>query len=246
MQYKILTVLAVLVFSFAFSTTASIEKVTSLKSSNPEISSEINSETTTFKAEVKSLYDEFAGNNSTMPGFAIFEKGMMGYSKLIAQDAVKNKVLTVIDFGLSSNEKRMWIMDMTTNKVLLNTYVSHGQNTGDEFATKFSNIVNSLQSSLGFYVTGETYHGKNGLSLFIDGQEAEFNSRARERYVVIHGADYANPEFIKNYGRLGRSQGCPAVPRADTEKVINTIKGESVVYIHKNDKDYLEKSTYIN
>lgn len=137
-------------------------------------------------------------------------------------------------------------MNMETKKVLFNTYVSHGKNTGGEFANKFSNTVNSLQSSLGFYVTAETYYGKNGLSLFIDGMEKGFNSNARKRYVVIHGADYAEPNFIDRIGRLGRSYGCPAVPNTIAKEVIDTIKEESVVYIHKNNKEYLEKSTLLN
>lgn len=137
-------------------------------------------------------------------------------------------------------------MDMENKEVLFHTYVSHGQNTGEEFANKFSNIENSLQSSLGFYVTAETYYGKNGLSLFIDGQEKEFNSNARKRYVVIHGADYAEPSFINKLGRLGRSYGCPAVPNTIAKEVIGAIKGESVVYIHKDDKNYLQRSALLN
>src|SRR5690606_36020275 len=100
--------------------------------------------------------------------------------------------------------------DMTNQEVLLNTYVAHGRNTGLKMATDFSNTESSFQSSLGFYVTAETYYGKNGLSLFLDGQEKGFNSNARQRYVVVHGADYANPDFIERTGRLGRSLGCPA------------------------------------
>jgi hypothetical protein len=177
---------------------------------------------------------------------SVFEKAMKGYAELEEKGKVGKKILTVIDFGLSSTKKRMWIMDMKTKKVLFHTYVSHGKNTGGEFATKFSNTVNSLQSSLGFYVTAETYYGKNGLSLFIDGMEKGFNSNARKRYVVIHGADYAEPSFINRVGRLGRSYGCPAVPNTIAKEVIGTIKQESVVYIHKNNKEYLKNSPLLN
>jgi hypothetical protein len=134
---------------------------------------------------------------------------------------------------------------MENNKVLFHSLVAHGQKTGGEFATKFSNKVNSHQSSLGFYVTGETYYGKNGLSMFIDGMEEKFNSKARDRYVVMHGANYANPEFINKLGRLGRSYGCPAIPTALTQDVIDTIKGKSVLYIHSTDKTYLSESKMI-
>lgn len=140
----------------------------------------------------------------------------------------------------------MWILNMDTKEVVFNTYVAHGRNTGGEFANQFSNQVNSHQSSLGFYVTGETYYGKNGLSLFIDGMEKKFNSKARERYVVIHGADYAEPEFINRYGRLGRSYGCPAVPNNIANDLIHKIKGKSVVFIHKSNEDYLKNSAFLN
>ena len=140
----------------------------------------------------------------------------------------------------------MWILDMTTQKVLYNTVVAHGKNTGLDMANNFSNIENSFQSSLGFYVTAETYYGKNGLSLFIDGQEEGFNSNARQRYVVVHGADYATPEFITRNGRLGRSLGCPAVPTKISKEVINTIKGNSVLFIYHTNEEYAKKSTYLN
>ena len=113
-------------------------------------------------------------------------------------------------------------------------------------ATKFSNTPNSLQSSLGFYVTAETYYGKNGLSLFIDGMEEEFNSKARERYVVIHGADYAKEDSIKRLGRLGRSYGCPAVPTEVSIEIIELIKEGSALFIYHNSDDYIAKSTYLN
>ena len=113
-------------------------------------------------------------------------------------------------------------------------------------ATKFSNTPNSLQSSLGFYVTAETYYGKNGLSLFIDGMEEKFNSKARERYVVIHGADYAKEESIKRLGRLGRSYGCPAVPYGIHFRIINAIKGGSCVFVSSPDDWYTHTSAILN
>ena len=181
-----------------------------------------------------------------MPELSVFEKAIKGYQKLDEAGKVRNSLLTVVDFDLSSTKKRMWILNMDTEEVEYNTYVAHGKNTGAEFATKFSNTVNSLQSSLGFYVTGETYFGKNGLSLFIDGMEKKFNSNARKRYVVIHGADYAEPQFIDRLGRLGRSYGCPAVPNTVAKDLIHKIKGKSVVYIHRSNDKYLETSTFLN
>lgn len=244
MKYRILSVVGVLIFSYAFSSTAEINN---LKESEiaPELPVEVKVKKT-FEEKVADLYDAFSMNNSTMPNISVFEKAISGYIKLDEAGKVSNPLLTVIDFNLSSKMKRMWILNMDTKEVVFNTYVAHGKNTGVEFAKNFSNKVNSHQSSLGFYVTGETYYGKNGLSLFIDGMEKGFNSKARERYVVIHGADYAEPEFINRYGRLGRSYGCPAVPNKIAKDLIHRIKGKSVVYIHKSDENYLKNSDYLN
>lgn len=242
MTHKILTVLAIIIFSFAF-TTANVNNnkpLNELPEPLTETSTEISLE-----EEIEQLYDVFSAKNTTVPNQESFKNGMIGYYKLLEQGLVKNQILTIIDFSLSSTKKRMWVLDMATQKVLINSVVSHGKNTGNEFATKFSNTVNSLQSSLGFYVTGETYMGGNGYSLFIDGMEENYNSRARERYVVIHGAAYANEEVAARTGRLGRSYGCPAVPTALTNEFIDTIKGQSVLYIHSADDDYLQNSDMI-
>lgn len=196
--------------------------------------------------KVELLYENFLNNNENMPALAVFSNGITGYEKLKAENKIQNELLTIVDFGLPSTEKRMWILDMITQKVLFHTYVAHGRNTGGNMATEFSNTPESFQSSLGFYVTAETYYGGNGLSLFIDGMEEEFNSKARERYVVIHGADYATEDFINRAGRLGRSYGCPAVPMGISKEIINTIKGGSALFVFSQDKNYLENSEYLN
>jgi len=242
MKYRIMTVIGVLIFSFAFSNASEID-------SSKEIVIEtepVEEVELTFEEKTLALYESFSLQNSTMPELSVFEKAIKGYQKLDEAGKVRNSLLTVVDFDLSSTKKRMWILNMDTEEVEYNTYVAHGKNTGAEFATKFSNTVNSLQSSLGFYVTGETYFGKNGLSLFIDGMEKKFNSNARKRYVVIHGADYAEPQFIDRLGRLGRSYGCPAVPNTVAKDLIHKIKGKSVVYIHRSNDKYLETSTFLN
>lgn len=244
MKYRILTVVGVLIFSFAFSSASAIDNSKDSKiTPDLTIKAEVSK---SFEVKVAELYESFSLKNATMPALSVFEKAISGYMKLDDAGKISNPLLTVIDFNLSSTKKRMWILNMDTNEVVFNTYVAHGKNTGGEFANNFSNTENSHQSSLGFYVTGETYYGKNGLSLFIDGMEKGFNTNARKRYVVIHGADYAEPEFINRVGRLGRSYGCPAVPNKIAKKLINTIKGKSVVYIHKNDENYLEKSNYLD
>lgn len=200
----------------------------------------------TAEEKIDLLFEEFAAVNANMPSKLSFTYALTGYNKLEGEKKIKNKLLSIVDFSLPSTEKRLWILDMESSKVLYHTYVSHGKNTGGNMATKFSNTPNSLQSSLGFYVTAETYYGKNGLSLFIDGMEEKFNSKARERYVVIHGADYARESSIKRLGRLGRSYGCPAVPTEVSKEIINKIKGGSALFIYHTNENYILNSTYLN
>lgn len=247
MLNKSLLLAAFITASFAFtselgSTTNPIEKeeVTINKTSEKENVSLSADE------EMERLYKTFSAANTTMPSLISFKNALTGYTKLVEENKLEKELLTIVDFSLSSAKKRMWILDMTTNKVLYNTHVAHGKNTGVKMATKFSNTVNSFQSSLGFYVTAETYYGKNGLSLFIDGMEKGINSNARDRYVVIHGAAYANPDFIQKTGRLGRSLGCPAIPQALTKEVIELIKGKSALFIYHTDADYAKNSKYLN
>ena len=201
----------------------------------------------TWEEEINLLYDAFSkANESEMPSIDSFADGIKGYEQLRENGELKKELLTLIDFSLPSTEKRLWVLDMENNEVLFHTYVSHGRNTGGKMATKFSNENESFQSSLGFYVTAETYYGKNGLSLFLDGKEEGFNDNARSRYVVMHGADYSNPDFITRTGRLGRSLGCPAVPEAEAKDIIGTIKGKSVLFIYHTDPVYQEHSDFLN
>ena len=151
--------------------------------------------------------------------------------------------ITLIDFSKSSNEKRLWVIDMDTNVILFQTLVAHGRNTGEEFANAFSNQPESYQSSLGFYTTGEVYNGKHGLSLKLDGLEKGVNDKARDRAVVIHGASYVSDTFIKQNKRLGRSLGCPAIPVEMNDKIINVIKDKSCLFIYhpnRNQENFLK------
>ncbi len=243
MTYKLLTVIAFLTVFFSFTPPDVPNKSEILAISGPI--SEVSNISLTPVEEITQLYDVFVENNSSVPNLESFKNGMIGYNKLSDKNLINKQILTIIDFSLSSKKERMWVMDISKNKILYHTVVSHGKNTGSEFATKFSNKKNSLQSSLGFFITGETYYGKNGLSLFIDGIEKQFNSNARERYVVIHGASYANPSAIKNLGRLGRSYGCPALPTAISKEIIDLIKNKSVLYIYSDDKTYAKNSKMI-
>lgn len=196
--------------------------------------------------QAREVYHSISGPLE-MPDFQVFYKAYAGYNLMRAQGKVKNDILSIIDFSRHSSEKRFWIIDMRKRELLFFTYAAHGRGSGNGMgvANKFSNTPHSLQSSLGFYLTGETYYGKHGLSLNLDGQERGINDKARQRRVVIHGADYATASFVKKYGRLGRSYGCPAVPQELHKPIINTIKDKSVLFIHHPDQNYHKSSEYM-
>jgi hypothetical protein len=193
----------------------------------------------TRKAEIQKIYQEADLNNPLSED--IFLKAVLGYDHIPR----KKDILTIIDFSQPSTEKRAYVIDMKKKELLFNTWVSHGVNTGGNMAYNFSNKEGSRKSSLGFYLTAETYRGKHGLSLRLDGLEPGFNDSARVRYIVIHGADYVSPKFIEQEGRLGRSWGCPAFPLAETKPIIRKIKRGSVFFIYGEDPEYLENSLYI-
>lgn len=154
--------------------------------------------------------------------------------------------LAVIDYSLPSSERRLWIFDLSARQLLLSDYVAHGNRSGDNLATAFSNTVGSYQSSLGLFRAAETYHGKHGYSLRMDGLEPGVNDRARERAIVIHGADYVDPSWIARQGRIGRSQGCPAVRQEIARTVVDTLKGGQFVFAWYPDQAWLQSSAFLN
>jgi hypothetical protein len=169
-----------------------------------------------------------------------------GYEVLKQKGVLKkDAILTVVDFSQSSRKKRMYIIDVDAEKVLHHTYVAHGRNSGLDMATQFSNTPESLQSSLGFYVTKQTYLGKHGLSLRLEGKDKGFNCKAEARAVVLHGADYIGNHRIKS-GYNGRSFGCPAVPKAESKKIINWIKDGTCLFIFHPSNSYLHGSSILN
>ena len=161
-------------------------------------------------------------------------------------EATASTTLTVIDFSVPSTERRMFIYDLRTRALLFQEHVSHGRNSGANVPTAFSNEPESFKSSIGLYRTAEGYFGKHGYSLRLDGLEKGFNDRARERAIVIHGAEYVNAEMAKRQGRLGRSLGCPAVRPEVATKVIDTVKEGGLVFAYYPDRDWLASSTYLN
>ncbi|MCL2651515.1 MAG: murein L,D-transpeptidase catalytic domain family protein [Candidatus Azobacteroides sp.] len=173
--------------------------------------------------------------------YTAFKYAYAGYNKI----DVKNKeIMTLIDFSKPSTEERFYVFDMCNKKLLYSTYVSHGKKSGENYATSFSNRPGSKKSSPGFYVTENTYNGRNGYSLILDGLEKGINDNAKERSIVIHGATYCDASLIED-GRLGRSFGCPALPEDICGPIIDTIKDGTLLYIYTNDKYYLSKSKFI-
>jgi hypothetical protein len=177
-----------------------------------------------------------------------YQFAVKGFNKLKEQGQILNSsILTIIDFSQSSNNKRMYVIDLYKKALLFNTYVAHGKNTGNEFAEKFSNIPGTLQSSLGFYITENMSIGsKVGLSLILKGIEKGINDKAREREIIIHGAEYATEDFIRKNGRLGRSFGCPSLPPDLIKPVAESIKDGTCLFIYKHDENYINKSTMLN
>lgn len=177
----------------------------------------------------------------------VFSLALKGFSKLQASNRLsKDSILAIVDFSKSSREKRLYIIDLKTQALKFQSLVSHGRNSGEEFATDFSNQPNSHKSSLGFYITKSTYTGNNGYSLRLQGVEKGYNDLAEKRAIVIHGAPYAeNPDATRNT-YLGRSFGCPAVPMSIHKAIIQTIKEGNCLFIYYPDKCYLNHSAMLN
>ncbi len=176
-----------------------------------------------------------------------FEYAIKGYEYLLAKGKIANDhIISIVDFTRPSSEKRLFVIDLKKYKVLFNTYVAHGQGSGAEMATKFSNIPESFQSSLGFYKTSGTYIGKNGFSMKLEGLENGINDLAYERAIVMHGAPYVSEDMARSQGHIGRSWGCPAVPEKLNKPIIEKIKNGSCLFIFSENKNYLHKSRIIN
>ena len=176
-----------------------------------------------------------------------FRYGIIGFLSLKQDGKLSERnLVSIIDYTQSSCEKRFYTIDLDDEKIIFNTYVSHGQGTGGNFAEKFSNIPGSHQSSIGFYVTGDTYVGSKGYSLRLHGEERGINDKAFERAIVMHQADYVSENWIKKYGRIGRSYGCPALPVGLSKKVIETIKDKTAIFAYFDDKEYLKASRHLN
>lgn len=192
------------------------------------------------------LYDEI---NLKQYGLSkeAFSYACKGYQNLLKKHLISQvDYLTICDFSQSSRQKRFYLIDIAEGKLLFNTYVAHGRNSGGEYATRFSNKPSSLQSSLGFYITQNTYIGEHGLSLKINGVDMGYNDKANQRNIVIHGADYIGESWLGHSPYMGRSYGCPAVPKKESNAIINTIKNGTCLFIYHPNRNYLLSSKILN
>ena len=200
------------------------------------------------KAElnIKELYNELNAAQYDL-SFTAFRYAYIGYQTMKKQHRLNNKELfSIIDLTKDCNSKRFYTIDLEKIKIVYYTYVAHGKKSGERMATSFSDAVESNKSSIGFYITGNTYNGGNGYSLILHGDEKGYNSNLAKRSVVVHAADYANEDYIARNGRMGRSLGCPALPENIYKQVIETIKEKTMIFAYYNDAKYLKTSKYLN
>ena len=202
--------------------------------------------TNSFDPEMELIYDSLKLSKRGLKKEA-FNYAYTGYKKLEEEGKLnKEGLITICDFSQSSKRKRLYLIDLNECKLLLNTYVAHGRNSGGEYAKKFSNKPESLQSSLGFYRTETTYWGGHGLALTLSGLEPGFNDKAERRKIVLHGSQYIGDNY-RRWGKfMGRSFGCPAVPMKLSKTLINTIKDGSCLFIYHPSKNYLKGSKILN
>jgi hypothetical protein len=175
--------------------------------------------------------------------YSIFERAYKGITEI---GAPRKDILTICDYSKPACDPRFYVIDLVNRKLLYKTLVAHGKNSGELYCNRFSNRPKSLQSSPGFFLTAETYSGRQGYSMRLDGMEPGINDLARARAIVVHGADYVAQHYVDDFGYIGHSFGCLAVPLNVNQKIIDLIKGGSCLYVHTNDKNYTSKTTFKN
>ena len=220
-------------------------KTVEAKSTKAATSFSINAlKSSNFQVSVLKIYEDLGLEKQGL-SLKTFDEAIMGYLNLKNAGLLSDKpLLSIVEFDRPSTKKRFWLIDLKKRKVLKNTYVSHGKNSGENLAKQFSNVDDSNMSSLGFYVTEDTYFGKHGLSLKLNGMDEAYNSNAKLRNIVMHGAEYVGEDFIRQQGRLGRSEGCPALPMGEHMEVIEQVRDRTVLYLHASGQPY--KSRFLN
>lgn len=219
-------VLAVLAFSFVTATDAVAEKAARSTRSSSDLTSTLLRQAPGLRREVLKLALDAHGTAD--------ERGLLR----------RRDIITVIDYSLPSSQPRLFVFDLSKRKLLFRELCAHGKNSGGNLTKYFSNSPGSLATSLGLFVTEDTYVGSNGYSLRLRGLEEGVNDMARDRAIVMHGASYVSRAAIQALGRLGRSWGCPAVPTAVAKKIINTVRGGSALFAYYPEKRWLQTSEF--
>ena len=197
--------------------------------------------------KILNLYHRLPVQEIKTLSFNAFRVAYDGYLNLCKAGIIApGSLLTICDFTMSSNERRLWVIDPGQATVLFNSLVAHGMGSGEEFATTFSNQPESHQSSLGFYKTGSVYLGSHGNSLRLEGLDTSFNDKAYDRGIVVHGASYVSESFAKQHQRICRSHGCPALPVELAQPIIEAIQGGSCLFIYQDDRHYLENAAWLS
>jgi hypothetical protein len=193
---------------------------------------------------VQNVYNQI---NDPELNFEALKQALKGYNLLRYRKILNNNfILTIIDYSKPSNTERFFVIDINNRKILYKSLVAHGKNSGVQYASSFSNKQCSYKSSIGFFLTDETYNGNHGFSLRLNGLEKDINDNARERAIVIHSASYVNKEYITKFGHLGRSHGCPALPADNYKNIVEAIKNKTCLFVYYPDKKYLRDSEFIN
>lgn len=200
----------------------------------------VNSDTQWINDEMKAIEPQAANLNKE-----VLKVGLVAYQHAEKKGVTVNPILTLVDYSKPSSEKRLWVINLENKKVLFNTWVAHGKNSGNIASESFSNQPSSLKSSIGVFVTGDIYSGKHGNSLHVQGLESGFNDKAYSRSIVFHGANYVSASIAKT-GRIGRSWGCLAVSQDIIASLINTIKHKALVVAYYPDKKWLSQSLFLN
>lgn len=199
-----------------------------------------------FEKHVRSLYDGI-GLIAKGLDFRVFRYALIGYYNLNEENRIKKHgIISVVDYRRVCNDKRLYIIDLEKRRLLFHTLVAHGKRTGRLYARHFSNTPGTQKSSLGFFVTGDTYCGKHGYSLYLEGMDAGFNDNAKRRAIVVHGAKYVSLAFAEIHGRIGRSWGCPAVPERLHRGIIDAIKGGTCLFHFYDELRYLGGGKYLD
>ena len=225
--------------------TASLDRMAAAEVKPSDVTAETVIETS---SEASSVFDATAWAEARIGAVntQVFALALQAAATAVERGDAEPSTLTVIDFSRPSTQKRLWVYDLRSRSMLFEELVSHGRNSGMNLATAFSNVAESNMSSLGLYRTAEAYIGKHGYSLRLDGLDRGFNDRARERAIVIHGAEYVSAAITKAQGRLGRSLGCPAVRPEVSRELIEAVKGGGLVFAYYPDPKWLQTSAYVS